>query len=192
MSLLKKIEELKQNSIEYYYALCLISVYAAWKLVKLVSANIAPLDNFGTAFNEGFANIYVKSISFLLNLFSIEYTTFFTSTSYGEFITIAIDGAPGIYVAYHCLGVTASLVFAATIVLLPGSWKRKFFFISTGLATMFVMNTARLAVLVVLDKYVSRFWVEMNHSVIFVVMFYSILLLFHYFYLKPYLQKLKA
>ncbi|MCB9256286.1 MAG: exosortase/archaeosortase family protein [Chitinophagales bacterium] len=192
MNLLNKIGELKRSNIEYYYALCLLSVYGIWKIVKLVSAAISSLDKFGTSFNEGLANIYVQAIASLLKLFSIEYNTFLTTTSYGEFITIAIDGAPGIYVAYHCLGITASLVFALTIVLLPGSSLRKLFFITSGLATMFVMNTARLAVLVVLDKYVSRFWVEMNHSVIFVIMFYSILLLFHYLFLKPYLQKMKA
>jgi exosortase/archaeosortase family protein len=54
---------------------------------------------------------------------------------------------------------------------------------------MVFANTLRITFLVFLDKYASKFWVELNHSLIFVIMFYSILLLFHYQYLKPYLKK---
>ncbi|MFT5070935.1 MAG: hypothetical protein ACI8V8_000896, partial [Chitinophagales bacterium] len=33
-----KLEDFKKNYIEYYYAVCIISVYGVWKLIKAFSA----------------------------------------------------------------------------------------------------------------------------------------------------------
>jgi exosortase/archaeosortase family protein len=189
MHILQQVKKFQEEKIEYYYALSLILVYGVWKVVKTyIGPNIERLDSFGVAFNEGFAEVYVKLTALLLNLLSISYTTFETVTSYGTFITIAINGAAGIYVAYHCLGVSAILVYSISLLLLPGTINRKLFFAIVGVGTMVLMNSARITSLVFLDKYTSRFWVDLNHSLIFVVMFYSLLLMFHYIYLRPYLS----
>jgi len=192
MKLTHKIKTFRENKIEYFYAISLLVIYSIWKIIKTyIGPNVESLNNFGTYVNESLASLYVKFMALILTMFSIDHTSFITQTSYGEFITLAISGAAGIYVAYHCLGITASLVYALTLFLLPGSLKRKMFFAIIGLVTMFFANALRLISLVFLDKYASRFWVELNHSVIFVIMFYSLLLIFHFLYLKPYILKKK-
>ncbi len=190
MRIEQAIETYITTKIEYYYAACLIGVYGVWKVIKtFIGPNIEALDRFGTSFNEAFANFYVNAVAFILHALTIPYTYFTSYTSYGNFISIAIEGAQGIYVAYHCLGLTACLVYSVTIVFLPGTTLRKLIFIIIGLTIMLIANTARITSLVFLDKYSSRFWVDLNHSLIFVVMFYSILLLMHFLYLRPFLKK---
>jgi exosortase/archaeosortase family protein len=188
-----KLEDFKKNYIEYYYAVCIISVYGFWKLIKAFSATYSQsLDSFGTSVNEAFAQLYVNAVGMGLSILSLEYSTFFTATSYGEFIGIAIEGSSGVYVAYHCLGVTASLVFAITLLLLPGSWKRKIKYLILGLIALFLANTVRIGSLVLMDKYLGKFWVDLNHSLIFVVMFYGLLLLFHFMFLRRLILKRKS
>jgi hypothetical protein len=55
-----KLEDFKKNYIEYYSAVCIISVYGVWKLIKAFFATYSQsLDSFGTSVNEAFAQLYV-------------------------------------------------------------------------------------------------------------------------------------
>lgn len=182
----------RAKNLVNFYIFCLIGLYGIWKVYKgFIYVNIDFLKDLGTKINFHLGDFYVNVISFILSIFSVAHTTFITNANYGDFSTLALSGAGGVFVAYHCLGVTASLVYAITILLLPGKAKRKLFFVVVGLIAIFFVNMLRLIALIFLNKYASEFWFDLNHTVIFLILVYSTLLLMHFLYLKPMLFKVK-
>lgn len=180
-----KISMFKKNNAFYYYIICIVFLYAVWKLYKkFLYENIEALSSFGTYLNYKFGELYVKTISLIFAVFNIKYTTFIEYTTYGKFPAIALESSRGIYVAYHCLGFTVLYLYVFTLLLLQGDLKRKIKYILWGCLSIFIVNTFRLLALVILREYANDMFFELNHSVIFVVLEYSVLLIFHLMYLR--------
>ncbi len=87
------------------------------------------------------------------------------------------EGRAGIFLADHCIGVAAAIVFTIFIVIYQGSWKNKIWFIPMGIYLIFLINSVRLAALVYVQKYYSAAFFQLAHTEVFLVMIYGLIFL---------------
>lgn len=196
-----------ENPFMHYIAVLALS-YGAWKVYKWMlyapGVMLTTIDGafgdrlrdihedlqfMGESINQAFSSVYVNVIVAPLKLFGVGHRTGVHEASYGSFQYIALDGAGGIYVAYHCLGLTAFFVYNAVILLTPATWRRRLTWMALGTAAIFVVNALRMIALLFLDKYTSTIWFEMNHSLVFVILTYTTLFLMHLGFLRPKLSR---
>jgi exosortase/archaeosortase family protein len=188
--IIKKIKEYRETNAFYYYIISLFTIYAIWKFYKvIIYGNVKLLQDLGVIINYEVANFYVKFLSVLLNIFDISHETFFHEAQYGIYPAISLGGGEigGVYVAYHCIGITVGVLYIFTICLLQGSIKRKIGFIIMGVVLIFLINAMRILAALFITKYASKTFFEINHSFVFVVLTYSTVFLIHLIYLKKYL-----
>lgn len=178
-----------ENPFVHYIAVLALS-YGVWKMYKwLVYADNQHLESIGEVINQALSSLYVSVIVAPLQLLGIGHRTGVHEATYGSFQYIALDGAGGVYVAYHCLGLTAFFVYNAVILLTPATWRRRLTWMALGTAAIFVVNSLRMIGLLFLDKYTSTVWFEMNHSLVFVILTYTTLFLMHLGFLRPKLSR---
>lgn len=96
---------------------------------------------------------------------------------------IAIEGTSGLSVGDACNAVTLIALYAGFLLAYPGTWKKKFMFISLGSISIFVLNVLRIALLAIIDT-VSRDWTEFNHTYTFTFLMYGYIFLLWYVYMK--------
>jgi exosortase/archaeosortase family protein len=74
----------------------------------------------------------------------------------------------------HCLAIPAMVVLGGTLLLLPGRWRDKAWFIPTSVGILLLVNLTRFIILSFLLVYTwYSFW-EFVHSWVYVVVFYGI------------------
>lgn len=178
-----------------YYAVVVVGVYVVWKLLKIIVKSFAQTDYYADMANDYFGLFYAKIITIFLSLFHVTYRTgmaTFGGTEPGTFPFIALDNDGGIAIAYHCLGVTVLVLYNVVLLLLPGSIKSKLKYMLIGSLAIILINTIRIAVILFSYKYLGSFITEINHSLLFVILTYSILAYFHFMYQKNELSTLES
>lgn len=170
-----------------YYAVVVVGVYVVWKLIKIIVKSSAKTDYYADLANDYFGLFYAKIITVFLSLFQVSHRTgmaTFGGTEPGTFPFIALDNDGGIAIAYHCLGVTVLVLYNIVLLLLPGSIKSKLKYMLIGSLAIIFVNTIRIVVILFSYKYLGSFITQINHSVLFVILTYSLLAYFHFMYQK--------
>jgi exosortase family protein XrtF len=80
-----------------------------------------------------------------------------------------------------CNGIPMMFLYAAFILVYPGSWKRKLYFIAGGLFVLHVLNLARIIGLAYLSYYAPGYF-AINHKFIFQIVVYSVTISIWFFF----------
>ena len=86
---------------------------------------------------------------------------------------IFLSNTSGIYVANHCLGIPAMVVFTLIILSFGGALKHKLWYIPLGIIGILFINCMRIVGLVVLLKRSSPFFWELNHKYALLILTYG-------------------
>jgi exosortase family protein XrtF len=94
---------------------------------------------------------------------------------------IGIKGSGGVFVGPSCDGVVLFALFSIFILSFPGNWKRKAWFIPSGVIVVHFANVLRVICLLLIQVY----WpsaLDFNHDYTFTVFVYSIIFALWYLY----------
>lgn len=153
---------------ELYFFVKIILVYVSW---KLLDAYICRSPASSAAWQElllGYEHLYAALTCFFLR--SLGYPSWSTG------IYMYITPLHFTYVADHCLAIPAMYVFAFSVLIFPGKWKDKIWFIPLGLFAIFCINLFRLVSLCVVMIYVSESTYQVYHRFIFLGITYGVIL----------------
>lgn len=185
--LIQKRDELYSRYDYSYYAVVVVVIYVLWKGVKSLIKSFAAGDYYADMANDYFGLFYAKVITFFLAAVGVAHRTGFATygnNEPGTFPFIALDGDAGIAIAYHCLGITVLVLYNIVFFFLPGKTTDKLKYMLMGSATIVFFNVIRIAAILFSSKYLGSFYTFLNHSVLFVVLTYAILAMYHYFFMK--------
>lgn len=105
----------------------------------------------------------VKTTSFILK--NLGYTIF----EYAD--AVGVDGTHGVLIGTPCNGLSLFALFAGFIIIFPGKWVYKLFFIPLGILLIHVINIFRLVGLALVVVYHPAS-LEFNHKYTFTVIVY--------------------
>lgn len=141
--------------------------YGIWRICYyFLETNLPP---FWVHFQNFAALQIIKGGAFLLR--QIGEPAFYNSRNL--FITRDV----GIYLADHCIGIPAFVVFSIFILSYQGRWLTKAWYIPFGALSIYVMNATRSAALAYLLRYYSKAYFELSHSYIYTITIYSLIFL---------------
>jgi len=106
----------------------------------------------------------VKSTELVLQF--LGYSTF----RYAD--AVGIDGTHGVLIGAPCNGLDLFALFMGFILIFPGKWKHKAFFIPLGILFIHLLNIVRLVGLAIVVFY-SPDYLEFNHKYTFTVIVYA-------------------
>lgn len=157
----------------------LFGSYAIWKLLYYVLETQDPI------VWEQFKNfIAAQTVAFAawmdIHWFGME-------ISYNS-RNLLIEGKRGVFLADHCIGIPAYIVFSLFILFYAGSWQQKIWFIPTGLVAIFFINSLRSAALAYLQKSSSEGFFQFNHSYTYLVTTYGMIFLLIVWWVEVYAQ----
>jgi exosortase/archaeosortase family protein len=151
----------------------MVAVYLCWK----VFAHYTGHTDWWQRFTLMYGSIYARLTASFLSVLGL------SATARGADIVM---GGTYITVADHCLAIPATVIFAGSILLSPGRWSSKCWYIALGCAIIIVVNILRLAMVCYMWIHFNSLFFELNHSVIFVILFYSIVLWMVVHWMKKY------
>ena len=99
---------------------------------------------------------------------------------------ILIEGKRGVFLADHCIGIPAYVVFTLFIIFYSGRWQDKVWFIPVGIVGIFLINSLRSAALAYLQKNSSEGFFQFNHSYTYLVTTYGMIFLFIVWWVEVY------
>ncbi len=111
----------------------------------------------------------VKSTAFVLGLFG--YAVYIYADAVG------IDGTHGVLIGAPCNGMELFALFAGFIIIFPGKFKYKLFFIPLGILAIHLLNIIRLVALAMVVLYKPES-LEFNHKYTFTVFVYAFIFIF--------------
>jgi exosortase family protein XrtF len=107
-----------------------------------------------------------------------------------EHVYLLKDNKITISIADNCNGLELMVLYAAFIVCMPGSWKRKLIFILLGIPLLHLANLARCMGLVGMHLQWPGLF-DFAHHYLFKIMVYAISFLLWVWYLRPVTRKQK-
>lgn len=161
----------------YRFVISVVGAYGAWKLLSFFLEYLEPI------WWKQIQNFLASKMVMLSSI--ILHSIFDVSLKYNS-RNILIDGAPGIYVADHCLGIPAMVVFSILIAIFPGKLTNKIWYIPAGVLSIFFINTFRTVGLGVLQKHSSPYFWELNHSYTFLILTYGLVFLLVKFWMDKF------
>lgn len=173
----KKIGINRKKYEAYSFVFSVVGAYGLWKVLSFF------LEYFEPIWWKQIQNFLASKMVMLSS--TILRSIFDVSLKYNS-RNILIDDAPGIYVADHCLGIPAMVVFSILIAVFPGRLINKIWFIPAGILGIFLINTARTVGLGVLQKYSSPYFWELNHSYTFLILTYGLVFLMVKFWMDKF------
>ncbi len=158
----------------------IILVYLFWKVFHhFASIRGTQLNRLWTAAMELVGTGYAAITSFLI-------TPFVQQTS-AKGINIYLN-SPAVYkvvwVQEHCLAIPAMVIFTATVAFYRGKPNQKAGFIMLGLAGIALINVARLFLLSLAWLYLSPYFFQMHHSLIYVAITYGFIFMMLRWWIK--------
>ncbi|MBU6123390.1 exosortase X [Hymenobacter siberiensis] len=87
---------------------------------------------------------------------------------------VLMSGEPSVIVGAPCNGLVLYALFGGFILAFPGSWRRKVWFIPSGMLLIWVLNVLRVAALAVNHHY-SHETVAFNHHFTFTFVVYGVI-----------------
>lgn len=155
----------------------LIASYLLWKVFTYFADYYEP--QWWIDFYDFLALKTIQSSSFVFeHLFNFQ-------IKYNQ-RNIFINQHNGIYVANHCLGLPAMVVFALSIIFYKGNWYHKLWYIPLGVLGVFIINVIRLLLLGYTQNIMSPYFWEFNHSYTYLVLAYGLILLLIIFWMEKF------
>jgi exosortase family protein XrtF len=125
-------------------------------------------------------SIFIPVFEFLTNIVfntSDIFLSFLVKDHYYiEKLTWHFDNGGYIAIVDGCSGLKASIQFIVIILLFPGPWKHKAWFIPTGLIVLFIANIIRIVGLSLIVYYHNS-WYSFTHDFVFRPFFYGVIFL---------------
>lgn len=94
-----------------------------------------------------------------------------------------------VLVEEHCLAFPGMFIFTWAILLYKGAWKNKLWFIPLGLLGIVCINIIRLVFLGLTFEHFGALFFSINHSLIYVVVTYSLIFLMIYWWMEKLAQR---
>jgi len=126
----------------------------------------------------------LKTSLFVLKIFG------FQTFSGGDRL-IGIDGANGLWMGDNCDCIELCALFAGFIIIFPGKWVKKLWFIPLGMLSVFLLNVLRVILLAIMQKNFSPKWLEFNHTYTFTIIVYLFIFCLWFYWLKKLLPSAK-
>ncbi len=163
----RKISDQKKAEAAFF-VFSVVGSYLIWKLSSFFLETYEPQWWIGFQDSIAYMLMYV-AVYICDSLFSVD------AQFFGRNIFIA--NTAGIYVANHCLGIPAMVVFSLIILSFGGAFKHKLWFMPAGITGILFINCMRIVGLVVLMKKSSPFFWELNHKYVLLVLTYGFIFL---------------
>lgn len=94
--------------------------------------------------------------------------------TYSEPRIIGITGGGGVWIGDSCNGVTLMALFTGFVLVFPGSWIKRAWFIPIGNMFIHLLNIGRIISLTLLEYYAPE-WLEFNHTYTFTFVMYALI-----------------
>lgn len=159
-----------------YFVFSVVSAYLIWKGCSFLLEAYEP--QWWIMFQDKVAYLLIASAVFIGDtIFSV------SSQFFGR--NIFIPNTSGIYVANHCLGIPAMVVFTLIILSFGGTAKNKLWYIPLGILGILFINCMRIVGLIVLMQKSSPFFWELNHKYTLLILTYG----FIFWMIKTWMDK---
>jgi exosortase/archaeosortase family protein len=155
--------------VSVLFVIRMVLVYICWKAFRWAMDNIAFLNIYWTKLADGVANVEANIAVCMLRTLLDEKITVYPRN-------ILLENSKAVYVADHCLGLSAMFIFVAFILVVEGNIKHKIWFIPLGVFLIAFINASRIAALCYIFKYAPQ-WFDFNHSYVYVVLTYGAIFL---------------
>jgi exosortase/archaeosortase family protein len=148
-----------------------VAVYLVWKAFHYwVSLGGTPVNHLWTKFIFGVGHFYALAAGFCLAGLGMKVTV--------QGITVSlISTHRDLWVQEHCLAIPAMVVFIGTIGVLNGNPKDKTWFIPLGIGLIALINVVRLVFVALAWNFLSLYYFNMHHSIIYAVITYGFIFL---------------
>jgi exosortase family protein XrtF len=124
----------------------------------------------------------VNSTSYVLGI--LGYSVF----EYAD--AVGVDGTHGVLIGAPCNGLSLFALFAGFIIIFPGKWVYKLFFIPIGILFIHVINILRLVALALVVVY-NPDSLEFNHKYTFTVIVYACIFILWIIWVNKFATKSK-
>jgi exosortase/archaeosortase family protein len=155
--------------ISALFAVKMVLVYTGWTFFRLATESVPIITAYWKKLSDLVAQLEVSISVSMLRLFLDEKITVYPRN-------ILLDNSKPVYVADHCLGLSAMFIFSAFVLVIEGNTKHKLWFIPLGIFLIAVINATRVAALCYIFKYAPE-WFEFNHSYVYVALTYGAIFL---------------
>jgi exosortase/archaeosortase family protein len=188
------------NSEANMFVVKIVLVYMVWKAVRYFLLLHGPLSSWWDGFVCFIGMQYAWLTSMILSLFNehtVPVSQAFFDPEKGRTITAGAVFYPLplnriIYVVEHCLAIPATIIFISAIAIYRGSWKNKLWFIPMGVFAIACINLIRLVLLCYTFAHFSKLFFDVNHSVIYVAVTYTLIMLLIIWWMKKYGKEVVA
>lgn len=169
MQLTKRLSLPSDRAGAFVYQMA--GVYLAWKVLHyLLHHTTGVLHDYWQQFVLWMAILLAKCSTAVLLVFKQDV---FQQGA----VVIYRHSLKNITAAEHCLAIPAMVIFSGSILLFDGAAKNKAWFIPLGVLLIFVINVIRFSILCYTFENASPLFYNINHSFIYVVATYSLIML---------------
>ena len=158
---------------QYLIPLKVIAVYLVWRVFHHYALKEgSPVFLF---WNQ--VAYYVGTIFAAISTFFLK---FFVDSAHSDGISICFNSGTNyrvVLVQEHCLAIPAMVIFTATVLFFPGSWKKKAWFWPIGLFGIVMINVVRIVLVCLAWMHLTPYFFNLHHSVIYVVLTYGFIFL---------------
>jgi exosortase/archaeosortase family protein len=165
MSLLQRYQSLSPST---RFLLRAFSVYALWELCNSILIKNASFKSFWLGMRNGLIENIVDVSEWTIRILGYDLLR--------DGVFLKIDESPGVLVGPACAGFGLMFAFTGLILVYEGSWRKKLWFIPTGMAGIHLINILRIVILTIMSNYNYRL-VEFNHKYVFNTLVYVFLFL---------------
>ena len=149
------------------FAIRIVLAYGIWKAAYYwLETNLPP---FWTSLQNFVAAHVVGAAARLLQFLGEE--VIYNSRN------VIVKGSEGIFLADHCIGIPAFVVFSIFILFYSGKWYHKIWFVPMGALSIFLMNIIRTSALAFSLRHYSKAYFNLSHNYIYLASVYGIIFL---------------
>ncbi len=155
-------------------------VYGLWKISHhLLQTGSGAIQLWWSSFIFSTGSVYAAVSVFILKLFG-------QPVVHNGIDILFTDSGRVVWVQEHCLAIPAMVMFTAAIILYGNNYKGKIWFIPVGLISVAIINVLRLIFLSLTFQYMSQRFFEINHSLIYVVITYALIMVLIWWWMKSF------
>lgn len=157
---------------DYYHPILYAGVYGVWKgLHYFLMQPDFPLHSVWLEVIKQMAHAYQFSSAALLTLLGFGIT-------FSGMDTVLLSPVSGIQIVEHCLAIPATFFFVAVVLLMNDEkMMGKLFFVTGGVAAIFLLNTLRLSAFAITNLKAPEYLGVLFHKYVFVAVTYGLIFL---------------
>jgi exosortase/archaeosortase family protein len=178
MQLPKRIKKGKQSA--NLFVVNIVVIYLLWKaFAYMVKHTNGWIHEIWLGIVCYLGEAYAAVTSFILNMFWENTVRLGISVFFPLFNKL-------IRVEDHCLAIPATVIFVGSILSFTGSWRNKIWFVPMGVLMIVIINIIRLVLLCYIFAHFSKSFYEINHSLVYVVITYTLIFLLIVWWMKKF------